>query len=164
VNDIIGDADGITDNDVIKLLTSTTPIQTQNTGDVCGSLGIFFPGVVHPGEKRSFMIIIGVGATYDEAASIVKQTILNPNSVREDPDLVLNVFPQPAEDIVHISHMAGVERIVVTDITGTEVYSSFVNSSEQNTVLTTRTLSPGVYACTLYTRKSITYMPLVISR
>ena len=83
--DIVGDADGITDPDVINLLNSGTTIQTSEVGDACGVVGVKFNGTLAPGDKRTMMVVIGVGATTEEVSTAVRETILKTDTVSTRP-------------------------------------------------------------------------------
>ena len=93
--DIVDDFDGLTEADVILLLNSGTSIQTSQVGDACGVIGMRFPGSLPAGERRDFMVVIGVGDNAFAASELVKKTILEPNSVEETTNGPLGSVPEP---------------------------------------------------------------------
>lgn len=141
--EIVDDADGMTDADVIRLLSSGTAIQTTQTGDVSGVLGMRFPGSIAPGEQRRMMIVIGIGTSADQASAVVRETLLDPMSVIEDATWKL--YPNPASNHVTVSHREGATTITVTTMMGAVVHHHNPEPGSTATVLDLGHLAPGMY-------------------
>ena len=142
---IVDDSDGLTDADIVTLLSSGASIQTTETGDVCGVIGMKFPGSLAPGGRRKFMIVITVGATSEEAAALMQQTILEPNSVNEGGPSRLFVSPNPVNDVVVISTPAGAERVRIIDIAGRISMDESLTEGSSTISLPTTHLPAGSY-------------------
>ena len=161
--DIVGDADGLTDPDVITLLNSGTTIQTSDVGDACGVVGVKFGGTLAPGDKRTMMVVIGVGYTTEEASQIVLNTIENQNSVQELSPTSFSVAPQPATDVVTIVHDASTTRLQIVDMQGAVVQSRDVTGAE-STMLNVNNLSSGAYRIVIQTPNGFVSQPLMVVR
>ncbi len=156
-------AQDLDDANAITLLNSGTSIQTTRAGDACCAIGMKFPGELQPGEKRSFMVVIGVGSSADEASRVVRETIATPNSVTEARAVQMQVWPNPTQDGITATSSVPFDRVMIVDVHGSTVY-------EQNTdcVMTATVnlqhLSPGVYACRVRTSSGLVTLPFVINR
>ena len=164
LSDYVDDGDGITDQDVLTMLGSGTSIQTTNTGDACGVIGMAFPGTLAPGSTRSFMMVIGVGATAEDAATVVRETILEPNSVHETPELFSAVRPNPASSDVVVEHDALVKQISIVDGLGHVLAEYKVDPSSISTRLDVSSLATGAYYVVLKTENSSQASPLMVVR
>ncbi len=141
--DIADDTDGMTDADVVRLLSSGTTIQTTQTGDVSGVLGMRFPGRLLPGDTRTIMVVIGVGQSIEEASVAVRETLADPMSVIEHSSR--NLFPNPASDYVTVSHLQTTATITVTTMMGAVVHHQATQPGSTSTVVDVRALPPGMY-------------------
>ncbi|RPI67437.1 MAG: hypothetical protein EHM43_08155 [Ignavibacteriae bacterium] len=160
----IDDGDGITDADVIMFLSSGETIQTTQTGDACGVSGMRFPGVTAPGQVRSFMIVIGVGATEEEATTLVRETIEDPSSVAENAGGLFRIAPNPTSDRVEI--LGIVEPFVWTlvDMMGTVVNGGRVDTSSSLSHVDVTLLPTGRYQLVITDGHGVRSTPLVILR
>ncbi|MDZ4745281.1 MAG: S8 family serine peptidase [bacterium] len=162
----VGDGDGFTDADRVLLLTSGDTIQTTSVGDIWGVVGMKFPGVLAPDDIRTFIVVVGVGATLAEAAQEVKTTLSNPLSVAEQPSaLRATVRPNPASEYIAIDHPEGVSRIQLVDVFGSSVVYDANNEGGQSTIISTAHLAPGAYRCVITSAtRSIVTLPFVVVR
>ena len=140
--DIVDDADGMTDPDVLRLLSSGTSIQTAQTGDVCGVLGMRFPGALLPGDMKTMMLVIGVGQNIEEASALVRETLLDPMTVIEDSRRKL--YPNPASSVVTVQHEEAA-TITVVNAMGMVVHQQPTPRGSTSTVLDVSHLAPGMY-------------------
>lgn len=145
LSDMVGQ--GITDEEVIQLLTSGTQVQTTMTGDVAGVIGMKFPGTLAPSERRTFRIVIGVASTYDQAAEIVRNAILTPTGVAEPSDSGIQVFPVPASDVLTIRHDQRATFIEVSDNAGRIIRPMDISPYENESKIDVSGLFQGMYQC-----------------
>lgn len=164
LGEYIDDGDGITDADVIMLLSSGESIQTTQTGDACGVSGMRFPGVTAPGQVRSFMIVIGVGATADEAATLVRETIEDPNSVNEDIDAQVHIAPNPTADQIEIRGIQDTFTWSIVDMVGTVVHAGHVDVPSPSSPVDVTPLPTGRYQLVITDGHGVRSTPLVIMR
>lgn len=160
----VDDSDGLTDADVITLLSSNGSIQTSSVGDACGVLGMRFPGTLAPSERRSFMIVIGVGATVEEATTIVRETIEKPNSVDEELSGGIHIAPNPANTTIDV-HLENTARSwSIVDLTGATVLSGELHHAEQMFSIDVASLVQGLYLVVIETQQGPSVHTLRIVR
>ena len=162
--DMVDDQDGLTDSDVLQLLSSGTSIQTAVVGDACGVLGMRFPGELAPGARHSFMIVIGVGATASEASELVRRTILEPNSVIEVGGSTIRLYPNPAASSIVVEHSEFTSKIQIINATGQIVLQTNVAFGMQETVLDVSSLSAGSYTVASSSMSSVSTQRMVVVR
>lgn len=129
----------------IDLLKSGTSVQSTTPSDIITLVGMRFTRDVAPGEERTFTIVIGVGDTEQEAQTAVREVLLNPTSVQEVESDQRLLTPNPATDLVRVSHAVDTRRIDIVDLAGTLVASSMVETDSTATTMATRELCSGVY-------------------
>jgi hypothetical protein len=163
--DYVRDGDRLTDEDVITLLNSGTSIQTTLSGDAGVVIGMKFPGTLRQNEQRRFMIVIGVGHTAEEAAEVVRNTVLNPNSVQETANRTLMLWPNPSSGTITTILPEGATRLQVVDALGNRVYDQQISSAQSalHTVDLTQ-LPMGTYMCRVVALHSVSASPFVIVR
>lgn len=161
--DYADDSDRLSDADVYTLLTSGTSVQTTMLGDACGVVGMRFPGALAPGETKHFKIVFGVGATQEEAANNVRQTIENPNSVASESNAEIALYPNPAATAITLGNLHNVRRVLVVDMLGNRVYDNDVLGSTE-VVVDVRGLPSGRYCVVLQGPSSVTSEFLTIVR
>ncbi len=161
LNDYVDDADGLVDADVLTLLNSGTQIQTTRVGDACGVIGMKFPGTLQPGDRRAVMIVIGVGATAEEAATVVRQTIENPNSVREETASTIAVAPHPASDVVSIRYQPSATMLRVVDLQGVVADQFNIAGTDTWQIDVSKYVS-GTYRVVVETPSGISSYPLLV--
>lgn len=171
LRDIVDDGDGFTDADRVLLFTNDGATMSTDSGDACGTIGMLFPGQLAPGDSVSFMIVIGVGWSEAEAASIVRTTLENPMSVVYDATLSsdsINIRPLPTDNEAHINHPDHVDVLRIIDIHGQTVRT--VEATGEHTTIDVSALQPGWYTVlaiptALGTSSPLTYKtPLLIVR
>lgn len=160
----IDDDDGITDADVVMLLSSGESIQTTQTGDACGVSGMRFPGVTAPGQVRSFMIVIGVGATEEEATTLVRETIEDPSSVAENAGGQFRIVPNPTSDRVEIMGLEEPFGWTIVDMMGTVVNGGRVDTPMPLSHIDVTLLPTGRYQLMITNNHGVRSTPLIIVR
>lgn len=164
LNTIVGDGDGFTDADRIRVLTSADSIQTTERGDVWGVVGMQFPGTLAAGDTRTFIVVVGVGATTAEAAQNVKDALTNPLSVAEPTATsYVGIRPNPSSDVVIIDHPHGATLIQFVDAVGNVAYVSNADSGNMSIVGTT-SLAVGAYRCIVHTNGTVQSLPFIVVR
>lgn len=153
---------GITDTEVIQLLTSGTQIQTTGTGDVSGVIGMMFPGTMAPSEIRTFRIVIGVASTYDLAAQIVRDAILAPTGVAELANAGVQVFPVPATDVLTIRHDQRATFIEVYDNAGRSIKRIDVVPNENESSFDVSGWYQGMYQLRIGSGTLFTVVPIIV--
>jgi len=146
LSDVIDDGDGFTDADRVRLFTNDGATMSTDSGDVCGTIGMFFPGQLAPGDSVSFMIVIGVGWSEAEATSIVRATLENPMSVVYDATMSsdgINIRPLPTDNEARIYHPGHVDVLRIVDIHGQTVLT--VDATGDHTTIDVSALQPGWY-------------------
>ena len=129
----------------IDLLKSGTSVQSTTPGDIITLVGMRFTKDVGPGEERTFTIVIGVGNTEQEAQTAVREVLLNPTSVQEVESDEQLLAPNPATDLVRVSHAIHTRRIDLVDMAGTLVTSATVEADSTATTIAMRGICSGVY-------------------
>lgn len=160
----VDDSDGLTDADVITLLSSNGSIQTFEVGDACGVLGMRFPGTIAPNERRSFMIVIGVGATVEEASEIVRETIERPNSVDDERDAVMTIAPNPAHSAIDVQLASSALSWSIIDLTGSRVASGVLDGSQTRFTVDVAALAQGMYTFVVETQTGLSAHHLQVVR
>ncbi|MCO6466787.1 MAG: S8 family serine peptidase [Bradyrhizobiaceae bacterium] len=159
--DYVDDADRFSDADVVTLLTSGTSVQTNMLGDACGVVGMRFPGELAPGERKKFMIVIGVGTSQEEAATNVREAILSPNSVSDNVPVNASLWPNPTGGRVTVQVDGSIRSVTITDLLGNMVQRR--DGSGLSTVhLELSGLSTGRYHAMLETDHGIVTLPLLL--
>ncbi len=151
LDEIVDDGDGFSSSDRIQLLTRGTTIQTPNTGDVAGSIGMLRPGAVSSAEPFVFRVVIGVGATVDAARTAVREAIDATTSVAEYPLGLVHMWPNPTSGDVHVEPIENIERIDVVDAAGRMVVRQNMVGFEVSTIATSN-LMAGAYQVVFYNR------------
>lgn len=160
----VGDADGFTDADRVALLTSGDSIQTIERGDVWGVVGMLFPGRLAHNDTRTFIVVVGVGATAADASQSVMTTLSNPLSVSENkPALRASIRPNPASDYVVIDHPDGLQNIQFVDALGAVIYTVSADAGTSS-IVRTSSLPVGAYRCILATADNVTMLPIIVVR
>jgi len=160
--EIVDDSDRLTDQDVINLLNSGTPDRNNAPDDMCSVVGMRFPGVLQPGERKAFSIVIGVGKTEQEANQAVRETIQSATTVREVPHSSLSVWPQPARESIAVILPAGTTSVEVADALGRTVYSS--RTFADRITIGTSQWPAGFYTILATSNRTMVRHPLVIVR
>jgi hypothetical protein len=160
----VDDNDGLTDADVITLLSSNASIQTFEVGDACGVLGMRFPGTIAPNERRSFMIVIGVGATVEEASEIVRETIERPNNVDEVRDVIMTIAPNPAQSTIDVQLTSSARSWSIIDLTGSRVASGVLDGSQTRFTVDVAALAQGMYTFVIETQTGLSAHHLHVVR
>jgi len=160
----VSDADGITDADRVLFLTSGDTIQTTDSGDVWGVVGMKFPGALEPNGTREFIVVVGVGANSAEASQNVLITLSNPQSVSEAmPSLRASLRPNPARDYVILDHPDGARNIQIVDMIGNVVLAAPADAGSMS-IIDTSSLAVGAYRCILTTTDKVATLPLIVAR
>ncbi len=160
----VGDGDGFTDADRVLVLTSGDSIQTSETGDVWGVVGMKFPGTLSANETQTFIVVVGVGATANEASKNVMNTLSNPQSVgKPTPTLRATLRPNPASDYVIVDHPDGAQHIQFVDACGIVVYAVSADAGSTS-IIKTSSLVVGAYRCILSAAGKVAVLPLIVVR
>jgi hypothetical protein len=159
--DIVDDADGLTDADVIQLLSSGTSIQTTEIGDVCGVIGMRFPGPLTAGAHRRFMIVISVGATIEEATTTCRETILEPNTVDDRSVLQARMWPQPVSDMMNVSLSSEASSVQVIDVMG-RVRMDLDSEGRRDLTIATEVLESGTFYLVITSSQGLTALPFTV--
>ena len=149
LEDIVDDADGFTSSDRIRLLTSGTTIQTDNSGDIAGSIGMLRTGSITSADPMTFRVVVGVGPTIESARTSVREAIDATTSVSNyDVDHAL-LWPNPTTGDVRVAIDETIVRIDLVDATGRIVLrEQIVQSGIYD--LRSSMLAPGVYHLMAY--------------
>jgi len=148
LEDIVDDGDGFTPADRIRLLTSGTSIATDAIGDIAGSVGMLTTGQVSASKPLSFRVVIGAGASADDARRAVRDAIDATTSVREQSPIRSLLYPNPTNADVRVADDHGAVSCAILDIAGREVMRALLNAGEAH--MNTATLARGVYRVTFY--------------
>lgn len=147
----IGDADGLSDSDIALFLKSGTSIQTTAIGDLSGVIGMRFAGPLTGQDFHTYIVVIGVGETESDAAQVVRETLISPNSVSEDVgNTTVLVMPHPATERMTIVNTVPMYEIEMQDITGRVVLSVDARGS-MSTDVNVSGLSSGTYTVMMNT-------------
>lgn len=76
----------------------------------------------------------------------------------------LQVYPNPAQDQLHINGINNIDKIEVTDLTGATVLSQLPTNSSAAQTLNTETLSNGIYVLHIQTHKGTIRKKILIAR
>ncbi|CAN5384232.1 hypothetical protein BH10BAC6_BH10BAC6_01690 [soil metagenome] len=148
----------------IDLLKSGTSVQATTPSDIITLVGMRFTKDVGPGEERMFTIVIGVGDTEQEAQTAVREVLLNPTSVQEVESDEQLLAPNPATDLVRVSHAVDTRRIDIVDLAGTIVSSTTVETDSTATTIAMRGLCSGVYVVRVWGSNEPRSYRLMINR
>lgn len=66
---------------------------------------------------------------------------------------LINVYPVPATDVLHIDGINRRTTVIIRDVTGNIIYQ---DNSDTDLILPVHNLTPGVYVCTLINDSSVT--------
>jgi len=109
-----------------------------------------------------------IGGDFDEYNGVTRRNIARLNgdggttSVENIKDnFSFNIFPNPANDFVTITHLPSGSKLKVMDITGKTVYNSVVQSEQ--TVINTSDFVNGVYIIQIENNGSISNKKLIIN-
>lgn len=124
-----------------KLAPGTYPYIVSKTG--------YFP-------KNGTLTITNDDVTEDVVLAI-DNTSVNPNLVNQT-----RIFPNPASHQVKIEAVDNITAIMITDLTGRQVYNQVVNHNQHQ--LNTDTFENGIYLVRIYTDKGVAVQKLQISK
>lgn len=146
---IVNDPDGFTDADRIRLLSSGTSMQELTEGDLCGVIGMRFPGITPNDESVAFTVVIGVGSTAREATEAVRLALGGAVDVHEQShQSVLLIAPNPTASRAVVTHKVGAQRITVRSVTGAVALFQEC-SADGITILNTESLASGLYSISI---------------
>ena len=164
LGDYVEDSDRLSDGDIVTLLTSGSQIQTNTVGDACGVIGMRFPGALQPGESKTFMIVIGVGETIEEATTNVRETVLNPSSVQEKTVESALLWPNPVNTVLNISSVVPMNQLTIVNALGERVYEQQVSPGTTIEQVQTQLLPNGMYRMLICNENGMTSYPFCINR
>lgn len=160
----VDDGNGFTNEDRIAFLTSGTQIQPTSPGDLCSSIGMMFGGKLAHEDIRSYIIVIGVGATEEEATRVVRETLISSTGVEDVVDVSLTrVMPIPASERVTIQSKSPMQRLEIFDVTGTLLLTRNVDSA-MSTSIDVSSLATGTYIVRVNTDSEATVRTIIVMR
>lgn len=160
----LGDQDGFSVADRLRMLSSGTTMQAVNPGDLCSVIGMNYPGVLASGSSYEYTVVITLGATAAEATSRMRDVLPTAVSVQEELEVSsVQVHPNPARDIVTVTSPEPMASITIFDATG-RVVSYHRGDGQPSQVLSTANLPSGVYVLSLRSTTSTTTSVLNIVR
>ena len=161
---VVNDVDGLSVADRLRMLSNGTSIQTTVAGDLSSVIGMRYPGVMPDGASYEYTVVITLGATANEATSRMRDVLPTAVSVQEERETTtVQVYPNPARDVVTVACREPLASIMIVDATG-RVVSYHHGNGQPSHVLSTANLSSGVYVLWLRTNSSTTTSVLNIVR
>ncbi|MDQ1265011.1 MAG: hypothetical protein QG635_161 [Bacteroidota bacterium] len=150
----------------IKALTSGTSWQFTDVGDISFVVGMLFPGIIHDGEKRNFVMSFGGISQQSWLADILKYGLepgfTNVENNDNPSDYYFEIFPQPSESEVN----AKVElpddsriNIEIYDMLGNQMFEQLpLNLGAGSHIIelaSAASLSQGTYLAIFKTGKTV---------
>jgi len=105
-------------------------------------------------EKKGYKNVEGEIEVVDKDITINVEMELEETSVDIPDDTDLTIYPNPAKKNFNISTKSKINRVVISDVTGSVVYNSSVNDIKR---ISTGDLDTGLYILRIYTEKG-TYL------
>lgn len=160
----VGDQDGFSVADRIRMLSSGTTMQAVNPGDLCSVIGMSYPGKLADGSSYEYTVVITLGATASEATSRMRDVLPSAVSVPEDLETTgIRLYPNPARDVVAVESPEPMTSITIFDATGRVVLYHRGDGMTSH-VLSTANLSSGVYVLSCRSATSTTTTALNVVR
>ncbi|MCX6140721.1 MAG: S8 family serine peptidase [Candidatus Kapabacteria bacterium] len=160
----VDDPNGFTNEDRIAFLTSGTQIQPTTAGDLCSVVGMMFGGKLANEEIRSYIVVIGVGATEEEATRVVRETLTSSTGVEDVAEISsTRIVPIPASERITVTCGLAMQRLEVFDVTGTSVLTQNVDTAT-SVSFDVASLAIGTYILRVITESEVIVRTIVVMR
>lgn len=145
------------------LLATGVTLQAGNfEGDMAGLHGMRYTGVLQPGDERSFMVVVGVGSSVEEAAAHVRRRMANPASTEQPAMQRIAVYPNPASTTLVVDNVAANSTLELWSVDGRR---HGVQQSEGGSVeFAIGDVPIGSYILRVFDATGITSIPVSILR
>lgn len=145
------------------LLTTGLTLQAGNfEGDMAGLHGMRYSGVLQPGDERSFMVVVGVGSTVEEATAHVRRRMANPASIESNVTVQVSVHPNPASTVLTVSNVAENSTLELWSFDGHRY--GVLKGSESRVTFDLGSIPVGSYFLRIFDASGITSIPVSILR
>jgi subtilisin family serine protease len=131
----IGDYDGFSDRDRLKLLSSGASIQTAAVSDVIMVVGMRFPGTLRPGQTKSFQIVFATDTTWEGVTEGFRQAGRS-TTVAEATVEAPAIAMELAQGVLTIHASESPMKVLLVDLMGRTIETHPMASS-----------SPYTYSC-----------------
>jgi hypothetical protein len=147
-----------------KFEQSTNYQVTDGTNTFVVRTDLFASALVGELIPTELVNITGVVITFNEELQLVprlKTDIQVVTSVSNPVEVAVNIFPNPARNVVNITSGAMIRGMIITDLTGKVVYNNTINDFQ---VRIQNQMETGLYIVRLYTDGGVVVKKLQIQK